>query len=171
MDNSPYNMPGQQYNQPQQNQPSYNQPQQGQYGQPTYNQPQQGQYGQPSYNQPQQDQYGQSSYSQPQQNYGDQNYGSQSYDRPSYQQPYQKDFTGGQQKSKLVAGLLGIFLGAYGIHNFYLGYTKRALIQLLLTVLSCFTLSVVSGIWGLVEGIMILCGSICTDSTGNLLKD
>lgn len=25
-------------------------------------------------------------------------------------------------KSKLVAGLLGIFLGTFGVHNFYLGY-------------------------------------------------
>ena len=29
------------------------------------------------------------------------------------------------QKSKMAAGLLGIFLGAFGVHNFYLGYTDR----------------------------------------------
>ena len=28
-------------------------------------------------------------------------------------------------KSRLAAALLGIFLGSLGIHNFYLGYTKR----------------------------------------------
>lgn len=33
-------------------------------------------------------------------------------------------------KSKIVAGLLGIFLGTYGVHNFYLGYTKKAIVQL-----------------------------------------
>ena len=74
-------------------------------------------------------------------------------------------------KSKLVAGLLGIFLGAYGVHNFYLGYTGKAVAQLLISVLSCFSLSIVSGIWGLIEGIMILCGNINKDAKGNLLKD
>lgn len=38
-------------------------------------------------------------------------------------------------KSKIAAGLLGIFLGAYGVHNFYLGYYKKAVVQLVLTVL------------------------------------
>ena len=74
-------------------------------------------------------------------------------------------------KSKIAAGLLGIFLGAFGIHNFYLGYTGKAVGQLLMTVLSCGILSIVSGIWGLVEGIMILSGSINTDANGNSLSD
>lgn len=33
-------------------------------------------------------------------------------------------------KSKLVAGLLAIFLGTFGVHNFYLGYTGKAVTQL-----------------------------------------
>ena len=74
-------------------------------------------------------------------------------------------------KSKLVAGLLGIFLGAYGVHNFYLGYTGKAVAQLLISVLSCFSLSIVSGIWGLIEGIMILCGNINKDAKGNPLGE
>lgn len=37
-------------------------------------------------------------------------------------------------KSKIAAGLLGIFLGSFGVHNFYLGYIKRALIQLGLVI-------------------------------------
>ncbi|MCI8501489.1 MAG: TM2 domain-containing protein [Oscillospiraceae bacterium] len=71
-------------------------------------------------------------------------------------------------KSKTAAGVLGILLGAFGAHNFYLGYTGKAVAQLLITVLSCFTLSVVSEIWGLVEGIMILTGSanFTTDAKG-----
>jgi len=75
------------------------------------------------------------------------------------------------QKSKMAAGLFGIFLGAFGVHNFYLGYTGKAIAQLLITVLSCFTLSVVSEIWGLIEGILILTGSMNTDADGNPLKD
>ena len=39
-------------------------------------------------------------------------------------------------KSKIVAGLLGIFLGSYGAHNFYLGYTKKAIAQLTIVILS-----------------------------------
>lgn len=74
-------------------------------------------------------------------------------------------------KSKMAAGLLGIFLGAFGVHNFYLGNTGKAIAQLLITVLSCFALSMISGIWGLVEGILILTGSINTDGKGNPLKD
>ena len=74
-------------------------------------------------------------------------------------------------KSKMAAGLLGIFLGAFGVHNFYLGYTGKAVAQLLITVLSCFMLSEVSAIWGLIEGIMILCGNINTDADGTPLAD
>ena len=42
---------------------------------------------------------------------------------------------GYSQKSKLAAGLLGIFLGCFGVHNFYLGNTGKAVAQLLLTVI------------------------------------
>ncbi len=85
----------------------------------------------------------------------------------------------GVAKSKVVAGLLGIFLGCYGAHNFYLGYTSKAVTQLVLTlvglVLSCIVVGVflVIGIeiWGLVEGIMILTGKIDTDAKGIPLKD
>lgn len=74
-------------------------------------------------------------------------------------------------KSKLTAGLLGIFLGSIGVHNFYLGNTGKAIAQLLISVLSCGTLAAASGIWGLIEGIMILTGKIDKDGKGNLLKD
>ena len=75
------------------------------------------------------------------------------------------------QKSKIAAGLIAIFLGSFGVHNFYLGYTNKAVAQLLITVLSCGTLSFVSGTWALVEGIMILTGSISTDAEGNPLGE
>jgi hypothetical protein len=78
-----------------------------------------------------------------------------------------------QPKSKLVAGLLGIFLGGLGIHRFYLGFTKIAVIQLVLTVvLGIFTFGIV-GLWGVVEGIMIIAGSahFRTDAQGIPLRD
>lgn len=74
-------------------------------------------------------------------------------------------------KSKLAAGILGILLGVFGVHNFYLGYTGKAVAQLLITVLTCFAGSAISGIWGLIEGIMILCGNIDKDAAGNKLAD
>ena len=74
-------------------------------------------------------------------------------------------------KSKIAAGLLGIFLGCFGVHNFYLGFTGKAIAQLLITILSCGMLSFASAIWGLIEGILILTGSMNTDAQGNPLKD
>lgn len=80
-----------------------------------------------------------------------------------------KKATGG--KSKVVAGILGIILGAFGVHNFYLGYNGKAVAQLLLTVFSCFMLSGISSLWGFIEGILILTGNISTDADGNALVD
>lgn len=74
-------------------------------------------------------------------------------------------------RSKVAAGLLGIFLGAFGVHNFYLGYTGKAVAQLVITLATCGMGSVISGIWGFVEGIMILTGSISTDAEGRMLND
>lgn len=74
-------------------------------------------------------------------------------------------------KSKVAAGLLGIFLGCFGVHNFYLGYTGKAVVQLVLTLVTCGICSPISGIWGLVEGILILTGSIDKDADGRFLKD
>ena len=68
---------------------------------------------------------------------------------------------GTQRKSKMTSGLLGIFLGGFGVHNFYLGYTGKAIAQIVLSL--CFG---VGAIWGFIEGIMILCGSIKTDANG-----
>ena len=72
-----------------------------------------------------------------------------------------------EAKSKMAAGLLGIFLGSIGIHNFYLGNTSRGVIQIVVTLVTCGF----GGIWGLIEGIMILAGSINTDANGVPLKD
>ena len=75
------------------------------------------------------------------------------------------------KKSKIAAGLLGIFLGSLGVHNFYLGYTGKAIAQLLISILSCGMLSFVSAIWGLIEGILILTGSMNVDADGNPLGE
>ena len=82
-------------------------------------------------------------------------------------------------KSKMVAGLLAIFLGTLGIHNFYLGYTKKAVIQLVVTIvgiiLSCIIIGafVVFGvwIWAIVEAVYIFTGKIDCDAQGVPLAD
>ena len=70
-------------------------------------------------------------------------------------------------KSRLLAGLLGIFLGGWGIHNFYLGFTGKGIAQIIVTIVTCG----IGSLWGFVEGILILTGSINTDAQGIPLKD
>jgi TM2 domain-containing membrane protein YozV len=56
-----------------------------------------------------------------------------------------------EENKKIVSGIFGILLGGFGIHKFYLGYTKEGIIQ--------FILGFVCGIgWliGLIEGIIYL---------------
>lgn len=53
-------------------------------------------------------------------------------------------------KSKTVAGLLGIFLGAFGVHRFYLGQPIIGLFYLFF----CWTF--VTALSGFVEGLMFL---------------
>lgn len=73
---------------------------------------------------------------------------------------------GDEQKSKLVAVLLAFFLGAIGIHDFYLGYNKYGVIKIVLT---CCT-GVGGAIWALVDFIRLLTGSLHTDAKGIELK-
>ena len=77
------------------------------------------------------------------------------------------------EKSKLTAGLLGIFLGAIGVHSFYLKDTKKGVIHLVLALggIICMLIpTIASWIWGLVEGIMLLCSKDAKDGEGKLLK-
>ena len=76
------------------------------------------------------------------------------------------------RKNKLLAALLGVFLGGLGIHRFYLGYIKIGILQLVLWFLGYFTSGVtwiITQIWGIIEGVMILLGKL-TDAEGNSLK-
>lgn len=126
----------------------------------------------------------------------------QQYDQPQYTQPpvnappypgvpyyQQQQYTqysqtpppGYQQKSRLAAALLGILYGSLGIHNFYLGYTTRAIIQLVVSIIGLvFSFAFVPlflylgmYIWGLVEGIQILIGhnERLYDANNVILKD
>lgn len=56
-------------------------------------------------------------------------------------------------KNKTLAGLLGIFLGDFGIHKFYLGKPGMGLLYLLF----CWT--AIPAIIGFIEGVMYLLSS------------
>ncbi|ANH59385.1 TM2 domain-containing protein [Dokdonia donghaensis] len=72
--------------------------------------------------------------------------------------------TGSAESKKVLAGILAIFLGAFGVHKFILGYQKEGIIMLVLSVvgivLSCVGIGVLLvwavGLVGLIEGIIYL---------------
>lgn len=92
--------------------------------------------------------------------------GQQAYGQPAYGQP----FAAGAPKQWMVAVILAFFLGTLGVHNFYLGYTTKGIIQLVLTitVIGIF----VSGPWALIDFIMLIMrsGSYATDAQGQPLQ-
>lgn len=59
--------------------------------------------------------------------------------------------TAGSDKPRVAYILLGIFLGCFGVHNFFAGYTGKGIAQLLMSVLSCGILSFVVFIWNIIE--------------------
>ena len=70
------------------------------------------------------------------------------------------------KRSKLTAGLLGILLGGFGVHSFYLGFKGKGVGQIFASLCTCG----LGGLWGVIEGILILCGKINKDADGNLLQ-
>ncbi|MFF8927895.1 NINE protein [Streptomyces longwoodensis] len=130
----------------------YGSPQQG-YGQQAYGQPGYGQQGytqggyqQPGYGYPQGGAVPPGSYT------GDPNapYGYDPYGRPY------------SDKSKIVAGILQLFLGTFGVGRFYIGNVGLGLAQL-------FTCGGF-GIWALIDGIILLTSSNTTDAQGRVLR-
>lgn len=59
-------------------------------------------------------------------------------------------------EKKIAAGICGILLGALGVHKFILGYTQEGVIMLLVSLLTCGVGATVTGVIGLVEGIIYL---------------
>ena len=57
---------------------------------------------------------------------------------------------------KLAVGMAAIFLGAFGVHKFILGYTRAGVIMLVVSVLTCGLGAFVMGVIGVVEGIIYL---------------
>jgi len=82
---------------------------------------------------------------------------------PQYPNPQYPNAAGVSDKSKLVAGLLGIFLGSLGVGRFYTGHYGIAIGQLLTGWFTC-------GLWGIIDGIIILVKG-GTDAQGRQLRD
>ncbi|AHB13014.1 TM2 domain-containing protein [Dehalococcoides mccartyi] len=72
-----------------------------------------------------------------------------------------------ERKSRIAAGLLGVFLGSIGVHRFYLGFVGIGIAQIIVSIV---TLGIGS-IWGFIEGILILTGSFEKDAKGIPLRD
>ncbi|MEV6735987.1 TM2 domain-containing protein [Streptomyces sp. NPDC051104] len=73
--------------------------------------------------------------------------------------PYGRPYS---DKSKIVAGVLQLALGTFGVGRFYIGNVGLGLAQL-------FTCGGF-GIWALIDGIILLTGSNQTDSQGRVLR-
>ncbi|MEV0252371.1 TM2 domain-containing protein [Nocardia sp. NPDC050712] len=129
-----------------------------------YAQQQPQQYGQPSDPYAQQPQYGQ----QPQQYGQPGGYPGQYGPGVDPEAPFGRDQYGTpfSDKQKLVAGLLQIFLGAFGAGRFYTGHTNLAIAQIAVVWLTCG----LGGIWPLIDGIQMLMGSV-PDANGRPLRE
>ena len=101
------------YTQPAGAPPAPGQPASGYYAPPGYGAPQTPPHAGPGAVPPQQPYYG--------------------YQQPYYQQPYSQPMV--TTKDHVAAGLLAIFLGAFGIHKFYLGYNTAGFIMLAVTII------------------------------------
>ncbi|MGB6073312.1 MAG: NINE protein [Rhodococcus sp. (in: high G+C Gram-positive bacteria)] len=202
---APPSYPQQGYGQqPNYGQQGYQQQNYGQQGYPQQNFGQQG-YPQQAFGQQgfgQQQGYGQQGY--PQQGFGQQVYGQQGFgQQQGYGQqgygvpagypggpafgvgpdaPYGRDPVTGvplSDKSKIVGGLLQLFLGWLGVGRFYIGSTGIGVAQLLLFFVG-FLLTAVFGlgvillfglfVWHVADGVLILVGNV-TDAQGRKLRD
>ena len=77
------------------------------------------------------------------------------------------DEAGVSDKKKIVAALLALIcLGGFGAHRFYLGYTTIGIIQIVVTVCT----GGIGAWWGIIEGILILVGTIDKDAQGRKLQ-
>jgi TM2 domain-containing membrane protein YozV len=61
-----------------------------------------------------------------------------------------------EESKRVLAGVLGILLGVFGIHKFVLGYTNEGIILLAITIVTCGIGGAITSIIGLVEGIIYL---------------
>ena len=69
-------------------------------------------------------------------------------------------------RSKLVAGLLQIFLGGFGVGRFYTGHIGIGIAQIAVTLFTCG----LGGLWPLIDGIIMLTSESPRDVDGKPLR-
>lgn len=60
------------------------------------------------------------------------------------------------ESKRILAGIMGILFGALGIHKFVLGYTNQGIILLAISIVTCGIGAGITGLIGLIEGIIYL---------------
>lgn len=66
----------------------------------------------------------------------------------------------------MTADILGLLLGLLGAHRFYLGNIGVGIIQIIVTVITAGF----GGLWGFIEGIIIISGAAWRDADGKPLR-
>ena len=61
-----------------------------------------------------------------------------------------------EDSKRVLAGILAIILGPFGVDKFILGYTTQGIILLASTIVTCGIGAAVTSIIGLIEGIIYL---------------
>lgn len=74
------------------------------------------------------------------------------FQQPGYPAPYAAGYAYPNSGKRVAAGVLGILLGGFGAHRFYLGDVLGGFLRLLITLVTCGAGSVI----GLIEGIIYL---------------
>ncbi len=82
-------------------------------------------------------------------------------------------------RSRLATVLLALFLGIFGVHRFYIGKTRTAIVMLILSILYLVTVRLwgimviplaVVGLWAIIDFIFAVFG-IMKDREGRLIKN
>lgn len=74
------------------------------------------------------------------------------------------------KKSKTIALLLWFFLGAFGIHNFYIGDTDRAVKELICTLLSFLIVPLIIFLVLWLQDLLRLLNDKCVDEEGKTIS-
>tara|TARA_R110002072_G_scaffold235697_1_gene393308 strand:+ start:21406 stop:21756 length:351 start_codon:yes stop_codon:yes gene_type:complete len=77
-----------------------------------------------------------------------------------FKESWNKSINENKENKKIIAGILAIVLGGFGIHKFILGYNKEGIILLVVTIvlgiITCGVAASAAWIVGLIEGIIYL---------------
>ncbi len=70
------------------------------------------------------------------------------------------------KKSRAACGILQIIFPGLGVGRFYSGHSNIGVAQILVTIFTCGF----GSIWGVIDGIIILCNSEFKDANGDVMQ-